>query len=216
MQRPNYQKQLEQKLEALAKSDRTPRLLLHSCCAPCSSYVLEYLAPHFLITVFYCNPNISPREEYEKRVREQKRLLASLPVPNPIAFQEAVYEPERFLQAASGLEEEPEGGARCLACFRLRLSETAKAAKAGGFDFFTTTLSVSPHKNAQALAEIGEACAIQYRVPYLTADFKKRGGYLRSIRLSEEYGLYRQNFCGCVYSQRDTSAPIPDTPSEHK
>lgn len=202
MQHPNYQKQLEQKLDALERSTQTPRLLLHSCCAPCSSYVLEYLAPHFRITVFYYNPNISPHAEYEKRVTEQKRLITALPVPHPITFLEVGYEPERFLQAAHGLENEPEGGARCLACFRLRLSETAKAAKAGGFDFFTTTLSVSPHKNAQALAEIGEECAREYGIPYLAADFKKRGGYLRSIRLSEEYGLYRQNFCGCMYSHR--------------
>lgn len=202
MQHPNYQKQLEQKLDALSRLTQTPRLLLHSCCAPCSSYVLDYLAPHFQITVFYYNPNISPHAEYEKREAEQMRLITALPAPHPIAFQKATYEPERFLQAARGLENEPEGGARCLACFRLRLSETAKAAKAGGFDFFTTTLSVSPHKNAQALAEIGEECAREYGVSYLAADFKKRGGYLRSIELSKTYGLYRQNFCGCQYSQR--------------
>lgn len=215
MQHPNYQKQLEQKLDALSRSTQTPRLLLHSCCAPCSSYVLDYLAPHFQITVFYYNPNISPHAEYEKREAEQMRLIAALPAPHPIVFQKATYEPERFLQAARGLENEPEGGARCLACFRLRLSETAKAAKAGGFDFFTTTLSVSPHKNAQALAEVGEACAREYGIPYLAGDFKKRGGYLRSIELSKTYRLYRQNFCGCLYSQRQTTAPTPGTPSSH-
>lgn len=206
MQHPNYQKQMEQTLQALKNEGRIPRLLLHSCCAPCSSYVLEYLAPYFAITVFYDNPNISPREEYEKRVEEQKRLIRELPAPHSIRFMEATYDPARFLEAARGLEKEPEGGSRCLACFRLRLSDTAQAAKAGGFDFFTTTLSVSPYKNAQALAEIGEACAREVGVPYLAADFKKRGGYLRSIQLSAEYGLYRQNFCGCVFSQQEQIA----------
>ncbi|MFT9055399.1 MAG: epoxyqueuosine reductase QueH [Ethanoligenens sp.] len=208
MQHPNYQKQMEQTLDALQSAKKVPRLLLHSCCAPCSSYVLEYLASHFQITVFYYNPNIAPRMEYEKRVTEQKRLISELPVPHPIAFLEGNYVPERFFEAVCGLEKEPEGGKRCLECFRLRLSETAKAAKAGGFDFFTTTLSVSPYKNAQALANIGEECAQIYGVPYLAADFKKRGGYLRSIELSKTYGLYRQNFCGCIFSQREsTGAP---------
>ncbi len=202
MQRVNYQKEMDKKLAALAAEGRTPTLLLHSCCAPCSSYVLEYLAPHFRITVYYDNPNISPRAEYEKRVAEQKRLISEMPVPNPVSFMEAPYEPERFYEAAKGLEREPEGGARCLACFRLRLSDTARAAKAGGFEFFTTTLSVSPHKNAEALAKIGAACAQAYGVPYLAGDFKKRDGYLRSIRLSAKYGLYRQDFCGCIYSVR--------------
>lgn len=202
MQAPNYQKQMDAALEAIARAGKTPRLLLHSCCAPCSSYVLEYLAPYFYITVFYDNPNIAPCEEYRKRVDEQKRLIAELPVPHPISFLEGNYEPERFLEAVRGMENEPEGGVRCRACFRLRLAEAAKTAKAGGFDYFTTTLSVSPYKNARVLAEIGEECARQYGVPYLAADFKKRGGYLRSIRLSAQYGLYRQNFCGCTFSRR--------------
>lgn len=210
MQKPNYQKQMDQTLDALARAHKTPRLLLHSCCAPCSSYVLEYLAAHFAITVFYENPNISPKEEYAKRLAEQKRLIAALPAPHPVGFLESAYEPERFLEAVRGLENEPEGGARCAVCFRLRLDATARAARDGGFDYFTTTLSVSPHKNAQLLAEIGEACARRWGVPYLAADFKKRGGYLRSIRLSEAYGLYRQNFCGCVFSKRqDNPAPVP-------
>lgn len=203
MERPNYQKQLEEMLAALAAAGRTPRLLLHSCCAPCSSAVLELLAAHFFVTVYYYNPNIAPEEEYRRRISEQRRLLTAMPLPRPVDLLEGPYEPARYLDAVHGLEDAPEGGARCAACFYLRLSQTARAAREGGFDYFTTTLSVSPHKNARVLAEVGARCAAEAGVAYLAADFKKRDGYLRSIRLSARYGLYRQNFCGCVFSKAE-------------
>ena len=197
----NYQVQLDGILSRLEKEKRVPTLLLHSCCAPCSSYVLEYLSRYFSITVFYYNPNISPREEYEKRVQEIRRLIREMPVGHPVAFLEGKYEPERFYQVTKGLESAPEGGERCFLCYRLRLSEAARAAAEGGFDYFTTTLSISPLKSAAVLNEIGQELAQIYRVPHLPSDFKKRNGYKRSIELSEEYHLYRQNYCGCVFSR---------------
>lgn len=196
----NYQKEME--IVIAGFGDRTPSLLLHACCAPCSSAVLERLAEHFHITVFYYNPNISPETEYQKRVEEEKRLLTEMPLKNPVSFLEGKYAPERFFEMAWGMEGEPEGGARCMKCYALRLRETAERAREDGFDFFTTTLSVSPYKNAQKLNEIGAAMAKEYGVPYLYSDFKKKGGYQRSIELSRQYGLYRQNYCGCVYSMR--------------
>jgi predicted adenine nucleotide alpha hydrolase (AANH) superfamily ATPase len=204
MQKINYQLQLDETLKGLA--GKTPSLLLHACCAPCSSYVLEYLSEYFRITVFYYNPNISPKEEYEKRIAEVRRLISEQPVKNPVAFLEGAYDPERFLAMSQGLEQEPEGGARCMACYALRLEETAHRAAADGFDFFTTTLSISPYKNAEKLNEIGGNLARKVGVPYLFSDFKKRGGYQRSIELSRRYGLYRQNTCGCVFSV--AGAPI--------
>jgi len=204
----NYQLELDKLINELQKRQtdaayRVPRLLLHSCCAPCSSYVLEYLSQYFAITLLYYNPNIFPKEEYRKRVEEQKRLIAALPVKYPVNFVEGRYRPEEFFAVVKGLENVPEGGERCLECFRLRLEETAKLAATGEYDYYTTTLSISPLKNAQALNEIGQELASVYEVPYLPSDFKKRGGYQRSIELSREYELYRQNFCGCVYSMRD-------------
>ena len=204
----NYQLELDKLIKELQQKQtdaayHVPRLLLHSCCAPCSSYVLEYLSQYFAITVLYYNPNIFPEEEYRKRVAEQKRLIAELPAKNPIAFMEGRYQPEEFFAVAKGLEDAPEGGDRCRKCFRLRLEETAKLAAEGGYDYFTTTLSISPLKNAQALNEIGQEAAEIYEVTHLPSDFKKRGGYQRSIELSREYELYRQNFCGCVYSMRE-------------
>ncbi len=196
----NYQKELDDILHNL---NRVPTLLLHSCCAPCSSYVLEYLSQYFSITVFYYNPNISSSEEYEKRLAEQQRLIASLPVKYPIQLEAGGYEPEDFYGVVRGMEQEPEGGSRCYRCYRLRLQETAKLAQEKGFDYFTTTLSISPLKNATWLNEIGEDLSREYDVTYLVSDFKKKGGYQRSIALSKEYDLYRQNFCGCVYSRRD-------------
>lgn len=203
----NYQLELDKLINGLIKAreageTKIPRLLLHSCCAPCSSYVLEYLSQYFSITVLYFNPNIFPEEEYQKRVQEQKRLITELPTKNPVEFTEGRYLPEEFFAAAKGLEDAPEGGERCRECFRLRLEEAAKIAAAGGYDYYTTTLSISPLKNAQALNEIGQELAGIYEVPYLPSDFKKRGGYQRSIELSREYDLYRQDFCGCVYSMR--------------
>ena len=202
MNNVNYQRELDKKLEQLAKEDRTPTLLLHCCCAPCSSYVLEYLTEHFLITAFFYNPNISEREEYIKRADELKRLISEQPHRYPVTFREGEYEPKRFYDIAKGLEECPEGGERCFRCYRLRLSEAADAAVRGGFDYFTTTLSISPLKNAAKLNEIGGEEAARVGVPYLFSDFKKREGYKRSIVLSEQYGLYRQNYCGCVYSKK--------------
>lgn len=203
MNQRNYQKELDKTIEKLVKEGHVPRLLLHSCCAPCSSYVLEYLSEYFSITVFYYNPNIFPAEEYEKRVKEQEALIESLPAKHRISFLEGPYEQERFFELARGLEKEPEGGERCSLCYRLRLLETAQMARAGGFDYFTTTLSISPLKDAQRLNQIGEQLAREYGVAYLNSDFKKRNGYKRSIELSREYGLYRQDYCGCVYSIRE-------------
>ncbi len=181
-----------------------PRLLLHSCCAPCSSYVLEYLSKYFSITVFYYNPNITKEEEYRHRVAEQRRLISELPAEHPVTFMEGRYEPERFFEIAKGLEKIPEGGERCRKCFALRLSETAGVAQREGYDYFTTTLSISPLKDADALNEIGEQIAAEYDgLHFLNADFKKRDGYKRSLELSEQYGLYRQNYCGCIYSKKE-------------
>ena len=195
----NYQKELERVLEPLFREGRAPTLFLHSCCAPCSSYVLEYLSQYFRITVYYYNPNISPREEYDERVREVKRLIQELPARYPIRFVEGSYEPERFYEMARGHEADPEGGERCGLCFALRLSE---AARLGGYDWFTTTLTISPLKDAKRLNAIGEGMGKRFGVAFLNSDFKKRDGYKRSIELSARYHLYRQNYCGCVFSRR--------------
>mgnify|MGYP004504929739 FL=1 len=199
----NYQKLLDKTLEKLAAEKRVPTLLLHSCCAPCSSYVLEYLSKHFFITIFYYNPNITDKNEYDKRVREQQRLIAEMDTVHEVKFIEGKYEPERFFEFSRGLETLPEGGERCFKCYRLRLAEAADAAKNGGFDFFTTTLSISPMKNAEKLNTIGGEEAQRVGVPYLFSDFKKKDGYKRSIQLSAQYGLYRQNYCGCSFSKAE-------------
>ncbi len=198
----NYQKELEKRLAEFEEQGRVPTLLLHCCCAPCSSYVLEYLTDHFRITAFFYNPNIGEKAEYEKRANELKRLISEQPHRYPVTFSEGAYEPERFYDIAKGYEDVPEGGERCFRCYRLRLAEAADAAKAGGFDYFTTTLSISPLKNAQKLNETGAEEAERAGIPYLYSDFKKKEGYKRSIVLSQTYGLYRQNYCGCVYSRR--------------
>ena len=200
----NYQLLLNKTISDIQKSGKTPSLLLHACCAPCSSYVLEYLSEYFNITVFYYNPNITENEEYKKRVLEEQRLISEMPVKNPVSFLEGRYDPERFFDIAKGLETVPEGGERCFKCYRLRIAETADMAQKLGFDFFTTTLSISPLKNAQKLNEIGAEEAERVNIPYLFSDFKKREGYKRSIQLSAQYGLYRQNYCGCVYSKRES------------
>ncbi len=192
-------------IEGLKKEGRVPALFLHSCCAPCSSYVFEYLSEYFDITDFYYNPNIYPPEEYEKRVREIKRLIEEQPHKHEVAFVEGKYDPERFFEIAKGLEKCPEGGERCAKCFELRLRETAKEAKERGFDLVTTSLTISPLKNAALLNEIGERVCREEGVIWLPSDFKKRGGYQRSIELSKEYGLYRQDYCGCVFSKRDAN-----------
>ncbi len=195
----NYQKELDRLLQRL--DGRRPTLLLHACCAPCSSYVLEYLTQYFQITLFYYNPNISPEAEYRYRVAEVRRLVGEMLPDSDVTVVEGRYEPERFAQAVRGLEQEPEGGARCMVCYRLRLEEAARMAQELECEYFTTTLSISPLKNARALNDIGEELAPLYRTRYLVSDFKKRDGYKRSIQLSAEYGLYRQDYCGCVYSK---------------
>lgn len=202
----NYQKELERLIEKNHKEGVVPRLFLHSCCAPCSSYVLEYLSGYFYITVFYYNPNISPKEEYKKRVDEVCGLINQMNFKYPVEFVEGQYEPEKFYEMAKGLEEVPEGGERCFKCYRLRLEEAAKLAREGGYDYFTTTLSISPLKNAAKINEIGEELAEIYQVAHLPSDFKKKNGYKRSVELSHEYGLYRQNYCGCVFSKREAAA----------
>lgn len=205
MQRTNYQRELDRLLETLKG---TPRLLLHACCAPCSSYCLEYLSGYFEITVLYYNPNISPEEEFRKRAEEEKRLISELPVKNPVTLVVDDYSPDEFFGAVKGLESAPEGGERCFVCYRLRLERAARYAKEHGFDYFCSTLSISPLKNAQKLNEISAELSEIYEVKNLPNDFKKKGGYLRSIELSREYGLYRQNYCGCVFSKREQNKDI--------
>ena len=201
-QKINYQKEMEKILAELEAEGRTPRLLLHSCCAPCSSYVLEYLSPYFFITDFYYNPNIAPADEYRKRVSEMQRLIREMPLPHPVEFEEGVYDPDRFYEMARGKEDIPEGGERCFACFEMRLREAAQEALRLHMDYFTTSLSISPLKDAQKLNEIGIRLGEEYGIPYLVSDFKKKNGFRRSTELSREYHLYRQNYCGCVYSRR--------------
>ena len=202
MNKINYQLALDKIIEENQKQQKVPSLLMHSCCAPCSSYCLTYLAQYFRITIFYYNPNISPETVYKKRVKEQIRLIQSLDVKYPISFVEGTYEPEKFYEMAKGLEEVKEGGIRCFACYKMRQREAAYYAKEHGFDYFTTTLSVSPHKNAQKLNEIGLWLQEEVGVAYLVSDFKKKGGYLQSIELSKKYDLYRQDYCGCEFSKR--------------
>lgn len=226
----NYQKEMEREIEKQKRQERVPTLLLHSCCAPCSSYVLEYLSRYFEITVFYYNPNIYPSEEYWKRVEEQKNFICRFTenvrkrqdnadwhfgekdlnigqetanVFHPIRFVEGSFEQDRFYELVKGFEDVPEGGARCFLCYEMRLRKTAEYAKRLDMDYFTTTLSISPLKNAEKLNEIGENLAEEYGLTYLCSDFKKKDGYKRSVELSKEYGMYRQDYCGCVFSKRE-------------
>lgn len=199
----NYQKMLEETIAKNQSENKVPTLLLHSCCAPCSSYCLEYLSQYFKITVFYYNPNIYPESEYTKRIWEQQKLIDELPAKHPISFMAGPYDKERFYEMASGLEHVKEGGARCMKCYELRLREAAKIAKNAGFDYFTTTLSISPLKKAERLNEIGQRLGEEYEVEYLLSDFKKKNGYKRSIELSKIYGLYRQDYCGCEFSMEN-------------
>ena len=199
----NYQKELEKLISNLEKEEKVPKLLLHSCCAPCSSYVLEYLSDYFEITVFYYNPNIFPEGEYTKRILEQQMLLQDMKVKHPVSFLAGSYERDKFYEIAAGLEHLKEGGERCFKCYELRLAEAARMAQEDEFDYFTTTLSISPMKNAEKLNEIGNKVGGKYGVSYLQSDFKKKNGYKRSIELSKEFGLYRQDYCGCEFSFRD-------------
>lgn len=224
MNQVNYQRELEKILNGLQETagGPAPTLYLHSCCAPCSSYVLEYLSRYFRMTVFYFNPNICEAPEYRKRVAEQKRLIAAYNEERkeggafrgsevsegsgvlqgyPIDLVEGDYEPGRFFEMARGLEACPEGGERCFRCYDLRLRETAGRGAEGGFDYFATTLTISPLKNARKINEIGQALAREYGIAWLPSDFKKKDGYKRSIELSARYGLYRQDYCGCTYSK---------------
>ncbi len=202
MQNRNFQRELDALIEENEKRGRVPRLLLHSCCAPCSSYCLEYLARYFEITLLYYNPNITDAEEFSKRAEELRRLIREMPLNGRVSVVIGEYDPEGFYAAAKGLEDVPEGGERCFKCYRLRLENAAEYAAEHGFDYFCTTLSISPLKNSAKLNEIGAELSEIYKVPWLPSDFKKKGGYQRSIALSREYDLYRQNYCGCEYSKR--------------
>lgn len=210
----NYQKILDETIAGIVKRKeeegagfRLPKLLLHACCAPCSSYTLEYLSGFFDITILFYNPNIAPEEEYRYRIGELKRLVKTMPMTNilgesvTVKIIEGRYDPKEFYEIAKGMEDLPEGGERCFRCYRLRLLEAAKIAAGMGADYFTTTLSISPYKNAEKLNEIGAELSAAFGVPYLFSDFKKKNGYRRSIELSKEYDLYRQDYCGCVYSK---------------
>lgn len=198
----NYQLMLDQTIKSISKLERKPSLLLHTCCAPCSSYVLEYLSQYFQITLYYYNPNISPQEEYDQRATEQQRLINAMSLGIDLIV--ATYNPEPFEKMAKGLEHEPEGGARCEPCYKLRLFETGRYAKENNFDYFTTTLSISPHKDSAKLNSIGKNYEEHFQIPYLYSDFKKKGGYQRSCQLSKDFNLYRQDFCGCIYSKENT------------
>ncbi|MBQ8931977.1 MAG: epoxyqueuosine reductase QueH [Ruminiclostridium sp.] len=194
----NYQFETD---KIIKKLDNVPRLFLHACCAPCSSYVTEYLSEYFDITVFFYNPNITEYEEYLKRKNELIRFISEMKFKNPVSFIDGDYSPEAFFEISKGREELCEGGARCFDCYLLRLEKTAVMAKQENYDYFCTTLSVSPHKNSQKLNEIGGQLSEKYGIKYLFSDFKKRNGYKRSIELSAQYNLYRQNYCGCIYSK---------------
>ena len=196
-----YQALLDNILTNIEQENITPTLLLHSCCAPCSSYTLEYLSKYFKITILYYNPNIYPEEEFNKRQNEQKEFIKKIKTKNPVNLIETKYEPENFYDMARGLENLKEGDIRCYKCYKLRMEEAALVAKQKGFDYFTTTLSISPYKNATWINEIGEELEQKYQVKYLYTDLKKKNGYKRSIELSHVYNLYRQDYCGCIYSK---------------
>ncbi len=218
----NYQKELDKIIDRLQREGRRPSLLLHSCCAPCSSYCMEYLTQYFDITIYYYNPNITEEEEYHHRVEEQQRLIQEFP---GVKFEEGPYDPESFFEIAKGLEMVPEGGERCFRCYELRLKQAVEAAKLGGYDYVTTTLTISPLKNSKKLNEIGQGlvngdegvgreCVGQESaeqedakqentLSWLPSDFKKKNGYKRSVELSAQYDLYRQNYCGCIFSKEE-------------
>ena len=203
MNKINYSLKIQSIMDKNKREHIMPSLLLHACCAPCSSACLEYLSGHFDITVFYFNPNISPQSEFEKRLAEEERLLSELPLEGGVKLIAGQYDYSRFLDISKGLEDCPEGGERCFRCYRLRLEETARLAKERGFDYFCTTLTISPLKNSEKLNEIGYEAAEKYGVAWLPSDFKKKEGYKRSIELSHQYNLYRQDFCGCAFSRAE-------------
>ena len=197
----NYGIWLDKKIEKINASRVRPKLLLHACCAPCSSYVLQYLSEFFDITLYFYNPNITPKEENDFRAEELSRLCGGMPLASVPSIIVEDYEPELFYEAVKGMEQLPEGGARCAVCYRLRLEKTAQKAKELGFDYFTTTLTISPYKRAEWLNAIGGELADKYGVAYLFSDFKKKNGYKISCELSREYNLYRQDYCGCEFSK---------------
>lgn len=199
----NYQKELEKTIKLCEHTEKKPYLILHSCCAPCSSYVLEYLCRYFKISILFFNPNIYPEAEYDKRLEELKRFIKDFGLDDKINIIGCDYSPDTFFEMAKGLENVSEGGERCFKCYEMRLLKTAQVAKELNADYFTTTLSISPYKNAQKLNEIGKKLSSQTGVKYLYSDFKKNNGYKRSIELSRQYGLYRQDYCGCIYSQQE-------------
>ena len=203
MNKINYQKELDKLIIKFTEEGQVPSLLLHSCCAPCSSYCIEYLSQFFYVTVFYYNPNIYPDEEYYHRVKEQQRFIKEFPTKYPVEFIEGDYDKSSFYEIAKGLEKEPEKGKRCHRCYDLRLRRTATIAKEKGFDFFSTTLTISPMKDSQVLNEIGASIGKELGVDWLYSDFKKREGYKRSTEISREYDMYRQDYCGCVYSYNE-------------
>lgn len=200
VQKINYDIKLQNIIDSL---DNVPKLLLHSCCAPCSSAVLERLTKYFDITIIYYNPNIEPYEEYEKRKKEEIKFIKEFNNINKLDIIDCDYDNIKYHKLVKGLEDEKEGGARCHKCYKLRLEYTAKKAKELNFDYFATTLTVSPYKNSQVLNQIGESLEKEYNIKYLYSDFKKKDGYKRSIEMSKEYNLYRQNYCGCIYSKRN-------------
>lgn len=200
----NYQKVLENTLSQIeSHSGQRPSLLLHCCCAPCSSYVFEYLAPYFNITSFFYNPNISSTAEYDLRLSELRRFIGEISSLQKINLIEGDYNPDAFLKTSYGLEFAAEGSLRCFKCYRLRLLRTAEVAQELNFDYFSTTLTISPYKNAEKINEIGRELSSEFGVKYLFSDFKKNDGYKRSIELSRKYNLYRQNYCGCEFSKKD-------------
>ena len=208
MNRVNYQQVMENLIADNCIEGRSPRLLLHSCCGPCSTYCIQTLAEHFRVTVFYYNPNIYPPEEYHMRAGEQERFIERFPTKYPVQFVEGAYDTERFYDTVRGLEHVPEGGERCFRCYELRLREAAEYAREPDFDFFTTTLSISPLKNADKLNEIGAKLEQEYGVRYLYSDFKKKNGYKQSTEIFRAYDMYRQYYCGCVFSKQERDAQI--------
>jgi len=210
----NYQKELDAIIAKNQKEKLVPKLMLHSCCAPCSSYVLEYLSNYFKITVFYYNPNIYPDEEYFKRVEEQKNFIQKFQFKNKVDMIEGQFDKDTFYEMARGKEQMKEGEERCFACYRLRLEETAEIAKSRHMDYFTTTLTISPMKNSEKLNEIGCLLSAKYEIPYLVSDFKKKNGYKRSVEISKEYNMYRQDYCGCVFSMKERELQKKEEKSE--
>lgn len=206
----NFQLKCEEILNDIEKRRDTPSLLLHACCAPCSSYVLEYLSKYFSITILYYNPNIYPNEEYQRRLEELKGFLDKNQYYHPVTLKELAYRPLEYYQSISGLELLGERSKRCYCCYQLRMEKACEYAKNNHFDYFTTTLSISPYKDSDWINEIGELLEKKYGVSYLYADFKKKNGYKRSIELSSQYGLYRQDYCGCIHSKRERESKNKD------